>query len=163
MRNHLLLIFMFLAPTLLYSQSLDRQVIGSSGGTSSITGAEVNWTIGEAVTTTVSSGSHMLTQGFQQPFVSSGTEPEPIVNNGDILCYPNPVVDILYFEMSNAAITDLQIIIYNSVGQVVLKETIPNGTKFHSLPVNDLATGMYHVKIFSSASIVANTKIIKTL
>jgi Secretion system C-terminal sorting domain len=49
-----------------FAQSIERQVIGSAGGSFSGT-FQLDWTAGETVTNTASSGSVILTQGFQQP------------------------------------------------------------------------------------------------
>lgn len=50
----------------LYSQTLERTVIGSSGTTLSTANASLDFTIGDLVVTTSSNGSNTLTQGFQQ-------------------------------------------------------------------------------------------------
>ena len=52
----------------LQAQSLSPQVIASAGGFLSNSVGSLSFTIGETNTKTLSSASHMLTQGFQQPY-----------------------------------------------------------------------------------------------
>ena len=51
----------------MYSQSVERKVTGSAGGTYAGPSASVTFTIGESVISTLYGNSHQLTQGFQQP------------------------------------------------------------------------------------------------
>ena len=50
------------------AQSLSPQVIASSGGYQTSPAGSLSFTIGETNTQTLSSATHMLTQGFQQPY-----------------------------------------------------------------------------------------------
>jgi len=50
-----------------FAQTLERQVISSSGGEYSNINLNLNFTVGEAVTETFGNTSLILTQGFQQP------------------------------------------------------------------------------------------------
>ncbi len=52
----------------LNAQSLTPQVIASAGGYQSSPAGSLSFTIGETNTQTLSSATHMLTQGFQQPY-----------------------------------------------------------------------------------------------
>jgi hypothetical protein len=52
----------------LSAQSLSPQVIASAGGYQSGSVGSLSFTIGETNTQTLTSATHMLTQGFQQPF-----------------------------------------------------------------------------------------------
>ena len=52
----------------LSAQSLSPQVIASAGGYQSNAAGSLSFTIGETNTQTLSSATHMLTQGFQQPY-----------------------------------------------------------------------------------------------
>ncbi|SNR15292.1 hypothetical protein [Tenacibaculum jejuense] len=50
----------------MFSQTLERTVIGSTGKTLSNTNGSINFTVGELVVTTNSNGTAILNQGFQQ-------------------------------------------------------------------------------------------------
>ncbi len=55
--------------TRLQAQTLNPNVIASAGGFSSTAAGSLSFTIGETNTKTLTSATHMLTQGFQQPFL----------------------------------------------------------------------------------------------
>ncbi|QQS30802.1 MAG: hypothetical protein IPM47_07715 [Sphingobacteriales bacterium] len=52
---------------ILQAQSLSHQVMASGGTSTSNGGYSIAYTIGESVTTTISAGNNILTQGFHQP------------------------------------------------------------------------------------------------
>ncbi|MBI5220095.1 MAG: SprB repeat-containing protein [Bacteroidia bacterium] len=54
-----------------HAQTLERQVVSSSGGYYSNTSLRFNFTIGEAVIQTFQNSGFILTQGFQQPSLST--------------------------------------------------------------------------------------------
>jgi hypothetical protein len=69
--NFLFMLFIavnLLISTSAYSQILSSQVIASSGGYYSNAAGSLSFTIGETNTQSLSSATHMLTQGFQQSF-----------------------------------------------------------------------------------------------
>ena len=50
------------------AQTISNKVIANGGGYSSAGGYSLSYTIGETITTTLSNGGYVITQGFQQPF-----------------------------------------------------------------------------------------------
>ncbi|MFK7933207.1 MAG: T9SS type A sorting domain-containing protein [Saprospiraceae bacterium] len=63
--------------------------------------------------------------------------------------YPNPVNDVLNIELDLIERSDIQLVVFNSVGQVI-KEFYQKGATFlfqKTLNTNDLATGIYFLKI----------------
>lgn len=100
----------------LYAQSLARKVIASAGGFQSNAAGSLSYTIGESVTQTVTSGSNMLTQGFQQSFelnllnvkaflqgyyVGSGQMNDVLFNQGEYAS-PSLITDSITVELHNA-------------------------------------------------------------
>jgi len=62
------LLIVFLATAIICSaQSIERDVVASSGDFFEGTNISLSWTIGEIATETYDNGSNILTQGFQQP------------------------------------------------------------------------------------------------
>lgn len=51
----------------LFSQTLSPVIVSSAGGYATGATASLSWTLGEIATETLSNGSYILTQGFQQP------------------------------------------------------------------------------------------------
>ncbi len=66
-----------------------------------------------------------------------------------ILLYPNPATEVVYLTLGNVAASDVQITLYNSLGQVlqVMDEKAFNGTSKAPLAVSSYSSGLYFVKI----------------
>ena len=66
MKTKILSILFFAATILCTAQSIERDVVASSGDYFEGTNISLSWTLGEIATETYSSGNIILTQGFQQ-------------------------------------------------------------------------------------------------
>src|SRR6187402_55925 len=80
------------------AQSLERQVVSSSGGTFNQDAYVLEFTLGEMMTTTFEQGSE-LCQGFQQAWAVITAIGE-VPNDMEVKVYPNPAIDILHIEVS---------------------------------------------------------------
>src|SRR5690606_33178265 len=79
----------------------------------------------------------------------------PIEAVSDLLIYPNPTYDILYFNMINHNYSNIEI--YDDVGKRVLSTTINN----NSIDIYTLTPGVYMVKAYSESGNAVTKKIIK--
>ena len=79
MKKLLLTITAVAFATLSFSQQVSRYVVASGGNYSTASGISVSSTIGEPMVTTLTSGSYILTQGFQQSF--SAPLASVVINN----------------------------------------------------------------------------------
>lgn len=80
---------------------------------------------------------------------------------GSLSVYPNPTngeVTLLVDTKTNKAAT-LQV--YNSVGQIVLTETIPAGQKIYNTNVAGYAAGLYTIVIRSEGTVLTNRLLVK--
>jgi len=99
-----------------YTQSLTPQVIASAGGYQTSAAGSLSFTIGETITQTVMSPTHMLTQGFQQPlelkllhvkaflqgyYVGSGLMNDVLLNQG-VTSSPGLYTDTFRVELHDA-------------------------------------------------------------
>ena len=104
-KTTLIVWFAFMIQLEINAQSLSPQVIASAGGYQTSASGSLSFTIGETNTQTLSSATHKLTQGFQQPFeinllnvkaylqgyyVGSGQMGDVLLNQG---VYANPSLD----------------------------------------------------------------------
>ncbi len=76
-------------------------------------------------------------------------------NQQNIKVYPNPVKDVLNIEANN--FSNKNIIIYNSLGQIVLSADFTNNLR---LNLNSFKKGIYLVKIFTNHNCITK-KVIK--
>ncbi len=75
-----------------------------------------------------------------------GINEESLVNRENISIYPNPADDELNILFNAQAINDLsQILIYNSIGQLVGEEEINLKNNSGSVSTTDLPNGLYHL------------------
>ena len=78
-------------PAGVFAQSLAPQVVASGGGSGTVAGVSLDFTVGELVTTTATSGSTTLTQGFQQPpVIETVGRNDAAPAAGQLVLYPNP-------------------------------------------------------------------------
>jgi len=69
MKKTVLILMFFLLYAGVHSQTLSPRLIASAGGSSSVAGGTVSWSIGETNIATLTSGTTVLSQGIQQPEV----------------------------------------------------------------------------------------------
>jgi hypothetical protein len=120
---------------------LERQVIGLAGNSlQTASGATLNFTVGEILTTEVNKGAASLSQGFQQVFVekitldASELETAPSAN---IEVLPNPARDFLQINTD----TPLQTTLFDLNGRQLLQQTdIENSAQ---LNISAIPAGTY--------------------
>ena len=84
----------------LSAQSMERQVIASGGAVQSATGVELSSTVGEAATSSFSSGTVILNQGFQQgDSLTTGLAENNI--QVDYKIYPNPTANQVNLNLTS--------------------------------------------------------------
>lgn len=144
-------LLLFISLALYYSicaQTLSPFVISSSGNYSISGGTSLSSTTGEStMIQTFSSGSTILTQGFQQPNdLSVGiVGPE---NYFTILWYPNPSSGLLSLESDFPWAGRFSYRIIDALGRVVYQaeEKVNRGMYKQRISLYSLADGLYHVE-----------------
>ena len=145
---------------LLIGFSLDAQEVVSSGGkTQSASGYELSWTVGEAVTTTVSGGANTLTQGFQQSNLTITAIGELLNSDLVLKVYPNPAQDFVVIQI-NKLENQLTLYLYDLSGNLL--ESKPISATETRLNLNKYASGTYLLKLTRDSHQTLQTfKIIK--
>jgi len=95
----------------LSAQTVSRQVIGTTGGTTTAGTLKISSTAGEAITQTVVAGTLTLTQGFQQPDAGlASSVDQPAIEIGYEV-YPNPTQDFWNIRLTSpsAQVVDLRL------------------------------------------------------
>ena len=136
--------------TFTYAQSLSPQVIASSGTTFSSASSKLEFTIGEVVTTTLTTSGNTLTQGFHQPKVLFAIS--AIDNKGEkISVYPNPVVDHVLVDFSGAEGNHL-VEIFDMRGQLLKRELVVDKQKQIKISFLEYANGIYLINVIDKDS-----------
>lgn len=155
-QNTSMFLLLLLLSTSVFSQSISRSVISSSGYDGSAEHYQVSWTIGETVIGTFAAGDVMLTQGFHQGeiLVTSIEETDP---GQKMIAYPNPAHDELYIRVDNPE--GLRYEIFDVNGQRIAGEQITSQTT--SVNVSNLSPAIYYVKLKNDQQAKQTFKIIK--
>jgi hypothetical protein len=122
------------------AQSLSPEVLASTGDYNVKTEATLSWTLGELAVQTYSSGTAMLSQGFQQ--TSLGLSTARFLDNSVIIkLSPNPAREILLVSFDRDVSLPVLAEIWDGQGRLVHKQS------FHSVQnqvnVYDYMQGAY--------------------
>ena len=79
---------------------------------------------------------------------------------GTVLLYPNPARDFLNLEYSFTSEGKNVFHLYNAYGQLVKEAAMENTKGKLSIPVRDLASGVYWYKVFSGKAVIHSGKLI---
>ena len=154
MKNLLLFSLLFLFISL---RTNAQQVVSSGGDYFENSTVSISWTLGEPVTETISDGTNILTQGFQQSKLSAS---EIFTINSDeigINLFPNPTENIV-----NLKTIDFNNLYYqfSDFNGKLLKEgkIISENTE---ISVNKLPSAVYFLNVFNNQKLVKIFKIVK--
>ena len=100
----------------LQSQALSPQVVASSGKGFLSSTNQIDFTIGEVVTSSLTSGNNYLTQGFYQPEILF-TAIENAGHEITFSLYPNPTKQFVTVESGQES--DMQVRVFNALGNMV--------------------------------------------
>ena len=146
-----------LVTTIGYSQSISKQVVGTSGKTLTNSNLKLSYTVGEPVVGLMTAGGNQLGNGYYPALNLQALSVEDNVLDVQLKVYPNPTLQSLYVthpEMNSFGIT-----IVDLNGKQLYQGTI---NKDEPLDVSNYTQGMYMVTIENTATNKKNTyKIIK--
>jgi hypothetical protein len=155
----LLFVILPLATFNMNAQSVERRVIASGGA--SVTGPlQIDYTIGEIATQTVTAAGKIFTQGFQQP-------PYVVIPGNNIfpylLIYPNPTQGIAIARFILPAPTALTITIYNDTGQLICSEKVnyTSGEMQYIIKATGLMSGLYLIRFTTAEGSASAVKLLK--
>lgn len=150
MKKALLVLLLGAATHGLHAQSISRQVVAAAGGTTSNSAGSLSSTVGEIVIATATSGSFLLTQGFQQP----DANPTGIANTKQVLVnynlYPNPAQDAITLSLQSEGNFSASFYIYDAAGRLLLQEdkAAVSTTKYsRTFNISSFTTGNYFLKV----------------
>lgn len=111
----------------------------------------------EADTVLIDPDLRLLTKG-------NTSQKETVMNTAanQLKIYPNPAPHQLFISLANPTDKKLSLLLYNSLGQLVYRQEIdmPGHNEQIHLPMQQLARGVYYLKLKSEKSIAATYKIL---
>lgn len=127
----------------------ELEIIGSAGTEATSSSASISYTVGELVVETGTSSSSVLTQGYQQGFLTPVAIDE-VPAELAISLYPNPTSEFLILESANLNKFD-QITMYDINGKLLWSENgnsqVENRLRVDFTPY---AAGNYILKLVDS-------------
>lgn len=94
MKNIIILLTGLLCAFATSAQTLSPEVVATGGEQFSNGTTQLNWTLGETMTETVTANNQLLTQGFHQPaYLITALEPPATQLDIKMTAYPNPAID----------------------------------------------------------------------
>jgi len=155
-----ILFFVLIFPFLLVSQELHHEIISSQGKSVELdSGIYVSQTIGQHSIASYSIDNLTIQQGYQQSFWSS------LINTNEefsteINFYPNPTIDIVNFNFSNLESSELNVLVFDYAGRVLITTKINIEDYKTKLDLSSLSSGSYLIYL-NTNKFNYHTKIIK--
>ncbi|GAB4403623.1 MAG: hypothetical protein OHK0039_02980 [Bacteroidia bacterium] len=156
---------MLLATASLSAQQIERSVISALGSVGSTATIQISATAGEAVTTTVTSGTLVLTQGFQQPDADGATAIDPALLQVEYKFYPNPAQDLLFLEFTSSQSLSLRAELIDAQGRSIegyRYQYRVQGSIREQWDLRPLADGQYYLRLSDTDGNLLRTHLLRT-
>jgi len=145
----------------IHAQSLERQVIGTSGGFQTASWGTLSSTIGETMTITMLTSSLILTQGFQQSLQSDLAVNEISSSTPAIQIYPNPAVNRINVAINSSNAVKYTVALIDLLGQKLMVPFNVNntskGTESFVFDLRPLAIASYFIVVSDETGSMTNT------
>jgi len=134
-----------------------QQIISNEGDYFENSDVSISWTLGEPVTETISDGTNILTQGFQQTKLSASEIFSINSDNINIKLFPNPTENFIYLKTSEFKNMNYRI---SDINGKILKEgnIISEMTE---ISVSKFPAAFYFFKIMKNKETIKIYQIVK--
>lgn len=132
----------------------------SAGASASGTSGSVSYTIGQVDYTTATGGGVSITEGVNQPYeisIITGAENTSIQLHYSV--YPNPSRDHVTLLLENVSTDALSYSLSTIQGKQLLLQKIENPSTV--IPMEELANGIYFIRLFNNNEEIKSFKVIK--
>ena len=134
------------------AQTISPSTISSYGGSVSSSSITIDYSFGETINTSVSNSTNTISQGFLQPELAITTGIIAIKENQEVTVYPNPSIDFIKIESTDA----VNWVLIDSQSKI-----IKSGSE-QEINTSHFSAGVYFLSISSSKNQYIKTiKIIK--
>jgi len=156
MKKNILILLLFAGAAFVNGQSISPEVIASAGTHFTGSNAQLSWTIGEPVITTVSNGSNIITQGFHQTLLNITSVEEQNIAGVNVTVFPNPTSDKVNINLVNN-LKDLQMDLFDMNGKLLQARKIGVAEGTVQISMMEYARANYLLRIYSIDGSVNNT------
>ncbi len=145
---------LFLSCFLLIMQGQAQSVLGSAGSEGMTGPMHVQYTIGEALITTMENDSTMLSQGFHQPALVV-TALEDNFLPGTVTVFPNPTDALLNVRLAGIRLENITIALFDLTGRLLLTSSV--GAELWQTNLADLPGGYYLLTVTDTRANQSNS------
>ncbi len=151
-RSILSFIFLVSAGFIFAQLSMTNSVLATAGDYHENGSYSLSWTVGELAVSTLTEGSNVLTQGFQQPWDMAVNITDGPELNWSVKAYPNPVYDYLNVAFSLENPGEFAIEVTDITGKKVLTRDsqLISKDEIVDLDFTQFKPGIYFLRIYSS-------------
>lgn len=138
-----------------YSQSIEKFSIDSGGGSVTVSGIQIFYTIGEVNVQELSAEGISISEGFINPGINGSilSTENNLISNNQIKIYPNPAK---FFININSEININKIDFLNILGKRIF-----TSKKTNQIDISKFPAGIYILKIFADKKTLTKKIIIK--
>lgn len=160
MQKSVFWLFLMIVGSICQAQSLDRFVIGTTGGQATSASYQLEFTAGESVVGTVETGTLILNQGFNQtnPPYNTAIEPAPI--DVSYRLFPNPTTDWINVELIMSEAVGVTVSFTDLNGRsipVAAQSWAPSTIVEGRWDLSGLPTGMYLMTVNTDSGELVKT------
>jgi spore coat protein U-like protein len=132
----------------------------AAGGNATGQNGSVSYSIGQLDYVTVTGSTGTVTQGIQQPYeiFVVGVEENQDVSL-EVSAYPNPTASMLNLKVRNLDTDVLSYKVYDQNGRLLLHNKLVGDVT--AVPMQELPSGSYILKVFNKKTEIKTFKIIK--
>jgi hypothetical protein len=151
MKRYILVIISVFIALSVSAQTTKQEVIASAGGYNTSGTLAISWTLGETIIPTFTSGSLILTHGFQQDIWITAVE-ENLENLVKVTIFPNPASDNIKINFEEPLDGEVNVYLLDSQGKLVKTDVIENATTETEMNLQDIPAGVYYLKLIKEKS-----------
>lgn len=122
-----------------YSQSIDRNIYNSASGSIHLDDINIEYSIGETITNTITTNETELTQGFIQPIIIKKIQHETVANM-DCVVYPNPTQNYIIIKPQQPLNANIKI--YDNTGKIIINQHCKI-IDTYEIDLSSMVTGVY--------------------
>jgi hypothetical protein len=128
------------------AQSISNKVVANGGVSSTSGGFSIDYTVGELVVKTHTASGNMITEGFQQTYLSSSAGIDGNDIGLTVHVYPNPTIDQVNISLEGEKAVEFTATVFDGAGRSIYTN-IFSAASFLQLNLQALAPGTYYVRL----------------
>ena len=145
-----------------FSQTIQNDVIATTGGLDTTNHLQVSWTIGECIVDTYNNSDCIVSQGFQQPFYTISEVPELKKLQFKVKVYPNPAVNFINVMVDSKKLQDVYKIELLDINGKIIAQYLTLTNKIVRINLSNNSSGLLMLYITNLESKLHRTyKIVK--